>query len=68
MAKQKKNQVTSQKQERFWGRELEYIMPRAMFEDMTKDCKGDKYQYAMDYINQTFGLLGHVTTITLEGV
>ena len=68
MAKQKNGKIQTQKKEQFWGRELEYIMPKAMFEDMTKDCKGDKNQYALDYINQTFGLLGHVTTITIEGV
>lgn len=66
MAKQKKNRAVSQSTQPFWGRELEYVMPRAMFDDMTKDCKGDKYQYAMDYINQTYGLLGHVTSLVLE--
>ena len=66
MAKQKKNRVVAQDVEPFWGRELEYVMPRAMFEDMTRDCKGDKNKYAMDYINQTYGLLGHVTSLVLE--
>lgn len=66
MAKQKKNRAVTQETTPYWGRELEYAMPRAMFDDMTKDCKGDKYQYAMDYINQTYGLLGHVTSLILE--
>lgn len=67
MAK-KSGKIQSQKQEQFWGRELEYIMPRGMYEAITEDVKGDKNQAALDYVNQTFGLLGHVTTITLEGV
>lgn len=65
MAKQRKNKSVS-KEQKFWGRELEYIMPRQTFNDLTKDCKGDKFQYAMDYINQTYGLLGHVTSLVLE--
>ena len=65
MAKQKKNRGES-KVQNFWGRELEYVMPRQTYEDLTKDCKGDKMQYAMDYINQTYGLLGHVTSLVLE--
>ena len=67
MAKQKKNKVESKKLDNFWGRELEYIMPRQTFNDLTKDCKTDKFQFAMDYINQTYGLLGHVTSLVLEG-
>ena len=66
MAKQRKNKSVSKRKETFWGRELEYIMPRRTFEDLTKDCKTDKFQYAMDYINQTYGLLGHVTSLVLE--
>ena len=65
MGKQK-NKGVNRKQEQFWGRELEYIMPRQTFEDLTKDVKGDKFQFAMDYINQTYGLLGHVTSLVLE--
>jgi len=67
MAKQK-NRGQSQVQKPFWGRELEYIMPRQTYLDLTKDVKGDKMQYAMDYINQTYGLLGHVTSLVLEDV
>jgi len=69
MPKQRKvkSKVESKSKELFWGRELEYIMPRQTFNDLTKDCKGDKYQFAMDYINQTYGLLGHVTSLVLEG-
>ena len=67
MAKQKKNKVESKSKELFWGRELEYIMPRATFNDLTKEVKSDKFQYVMDYTNQTYGLLGHVTSLVLEG-
>ena len=69
MPKQRKmkSKVENKNKELFWGRELEYIMPRQTFNDLTKDCKGDKYQFAMDYINQTYGLLGHVTSLVLEG-
>ena len=66
MAKQKKNKGVNRNKEQFWGRELEYIMPRRTFEDLTKDVKGDKFQFAMDYINTTYGLLGHVTSLVLE--
>ena len=66
MAKQKKSKGVNRSNERFWGRELEYIMPRLTFEDLTQKVKGDKFQYAMDYINQTYGLLGHVTSLVLE--
>ena len=67
MPKQKKNRYDVRKKEHFWGRELEYIMPRQTFEDLTKDCKTNKFQFAIDYINQTYGLLGHVTSLILEG-
>ncbi len=65
MAKQKSKGI-NRSTEKFWGRELEYIMPRRTFEDLTKEVKGDKFQFAMDYINQTYGLLGHVTSLVLE--
>ena len=64
----KKNKLEAQNPESFWGRGIEYIMPREMYEDITADVKGDKAQAALDCINNTFGLLGHVTTITIEGV
>lgn len=66
MAKQRKNKSVNRSKKMFWGRELEYIMPRRTFEDLTKDVKGDKFQFAMDYINQTYGLLGYVTSLVLE--
>lgn len=66
MGKQK-NHIQSQKQENFFGHPLEYKMIRDMFDAITADCKGDKNQFALDYINDTYGLLGHVTSIMLEG-
>ena len=65
MAKQKKNHG-SIKEEFFWGPEIEYVMTRAQYEALTSECKGDKMKFAIDYINQTYGLLGHVTTLHLE--
>lgn len=59
--------IVSQKRERFYGKELEYVMPKRIFEEMTKDVHGDRGQWMIDYINDMYGLLGHVTSITLEG-
>lgn len=67
MAK-RKSKTVSHKPDVFAGRELEYIMTKGMFDDITKECKGDKMQDALDYVNNTFGLLGWVTTLTIEGV
>lgn len=52
-----------------WGRELEYIMPRAMYENLRDEApKGiDPKKWIMNYINDTFGLLGTVTEIRVEG-
>ena len=66
MGKQK-NKIQSQKKEDFFGRPIEYVMTSGLFDAITEDCKGDKNQFAIDYINDTYGLLGHVTTITIEG-
>ena len=37
--------IVSQKRERFYGKELEYVMPKRIFEEMTKDVHGDRGQY-----------------------
>jgi hypothetical protein len=68
MPKQKKNKpVESQKAEQFFGQELEYVTTKGFFDNLVAECKGDVNQYALDTINETFGLLGHVTTITFIG-
>lgn len=52
-----------------WGRELEYVMPRGMYEDLREQAPKNvnAKDWVMDYINDTFGLLGTVTEIRIEG-
>ena len=68
MAKQKKNRGVSQETKPFWGRELNYVMSRTMYDDLTGDCKGEKMQAAIDYVNQMYNLRGHVTTLNIEDI
>ena len=53
-----------------WGREIEYIMGKEQF-DAIANTRGNKninpYIYVIEYINETFGLLGTVTEIRIEG-
>lgn len=52
-----------------WGRELEYVMPRGMYEDLREQAPKNvnAKDWVMDYVNETFGLLGTVTEIRIEG-
>lgn len=52
-----------------WGRELEYVMPRGMYEDLRNQAPSNvnAKDWVMDYVNETFGLLGTVTEIRIEG-
>lgn len=52
-----------------WGRELEYVMSRGMYEDLRDQAPKNvnAKDWVMDYINDTFGLLGTVTEIRIEG-
>lgn len=52
-----------------WGRELEYIMPRGMYEDLRNQAPKNvnAKDWVIDYINDTFDLLGTVTEIRIEG-
>lgn len=52
-----------------WGRELEYVMPRGMYEDLREQAPKNvnAKDWVMDYVNDTFGLLGTVTEIRIEG-
>lgn len=52
-----------------WGRELEYVMPRGMYEDLRNQAPKNvnAKDWVIDYINDTFGLLGTVTEIRIEG-
>ena len=52
-----------------WGRELEYVMPRGMYEDLREQAPKNvnAKDWVMDYVNETFGLLGTGTEIRIEG-
>jgi hypothetical protein len=52
-----------------WGRELEYVMPRGMYEDLREQAPKNvnAKDWVIDYVNETFGLLGTVTEIRIEG-
>lgn len=52
-----------------WGRELEYVMPRGMYEDLRNQAPQNvnAKDWVMEYVNDTFGLLGTVTEIRVEG-
>ena len=52
-----------------WGRELEYVMPRGMYEDLRNQAPKNvnTKDWVIDYVNETFGLLGTVTEIRIEG-
>ena len=52
-----------------WGRELEYIMPRGMYEDLREQAPKNvnAKDWVIDYVNETFILLGTVTEIRIEG-
>lgn len=44
------------------GREFEYKMPLAVYQDILKECKkekgGDAQTYLCNWVNEQFGLLG----------
>lgn len=46
---------------------IEYVMTRGMYDNLVSEVKGDKVKAVFDIINGTFGLLGTVTKITIEG-
>lgn len=52
-----------------WGREIEYVMDKEQF-DSIANTRGNKninpYVYVIEYINETFGLLGTVTALSVE--
>lgn len=66
MAKKKSNMVP---QKQIWGRELEYIMPRMMYDDLVSEAPKNvnTRDWVMQYINDTYGLLGTVTVLHIEG-
>ena len=55
----------------FWGKEIEYVMPRDEFEAIANKREGkgrnaDPWRFVLDYINETFHLLGTVTALSVE--
>lgn len=53
----------------FWGKEIEYVMPRDEFEAIANKRERsnvDPWRFVLDYINDTFGLLGTVTALSVE--
>lgn len=53
------------------GKRIQYQMTRGQFKSILKTKKkGDNkepYSYVMEYINNSFGLMGLVTKIALKG-
>lgn len=52
----------------FWGKEIEYVMPRDEFEAIAskRERNVDPWRFVLDYINETFHLLGTVTALSVE--
>ena len=52
----------------FWGKEIEYVMPRDEFEAIAskRERNIDPWHFVLDYINDTFHLLGTVTALSVE--
>lgn len=52
----------------FWGKEIEYVMPRDEFEAIAskRERNVDPWKFVLDYINDTFHLLGTVTALSVE--
>ena len=68
MAKIKQRSNTPIKKQ-IWGRDLDYIMPKEMFDNICSEAPSNvnKRDWVMNYINETYGLLGTVTSIHVEG-
>ena len=52
----------------FWGKEIEYVMPRDEFDAIAskRERNVDPWRFVLDYINETFHLLGTVTALSVE--
>lgn len=52
-----------------WGKSLEYVMPRNMYESLRNEAPKNvnAKDWVIEYVNETFGLLGTVTEIRIEG-
>ena len=65
--KQKKSLYVEDSKVEYWGKPLKYVMPQKMFDAMTEECpKGTSPdQYVIQTLNESYGLLGHVTEISI---
>lgn len=55
----------------FWGKEIEYVMPRDEFDAIAAKREGkerntDPWKFVLDYVNSTYRLLGTVTALSVE--
>ena len=48
--------------------ELEYVMPYGTYKELTEEAPDNvnKKDWVIDYVNQTYGLLGTVTKLTID--
>lgn len=51
-----------------WGRPLEYVMPKAMYEALREEAPGNVNvkDWIINYINETYGLWGNVVELRVE--
>lgn len=64
------NKYVYRPKKEIWGKEIEYVMNKEQF-DALADTRGNKninpYVYVIETINETYGLLGVVTSLCVEG-
>lgn len=64
------NKYVYRPKKEIWGKEIEYVMNKEQF-DALADTRGNKninpYVYVIETINETYGLLGVVTSLSVEG-
>lgn len=64
------NKYVHRPKKEIWGKEIEYVMDKDQF-DAIADTRGNKninpYIYVIETINETYGLLGVVTSLCVEG-
>lgn len=51
---------------KIWGQPLTYTIPRAYYNALFKDGERKDPQKAIDYLNETEGLLGTIVELHLE--
>ena len=67
MAKFKQRSNTPVKKQ-IWGRELEYIMPKEMYDNLCSEAPSNvnKRDWVMNYINETYGSIENYLINTLD--